>query len=123
MGTAVVVLGLIVSALPGVNKAAFMSWHTWNPLASSAPPRDLSYVWDQSYKPLHWRGKPTAVLNVWAPHATYWKVATLENFSHGAWTASSYPITTGAFSRPRRIGHRAAARRFRPTRLIPVNTP
>lgn len=98
VGTAVVVLGLIVSALPGVNKAAFMSWHTWDPLASSAPPRDLSYVWNQTYKPLHWRGKPTAVLNVWAAHPTYWKVATLETFSHGAWIESSYPITQGVAS-------------------------
>ena len=32
LGTAVVMLGLVVSALPGVNKAAFMSWHTWDPL-------------------------------------------------------------------------------------------
>ena len=72
-----------------------MSWHTWNPLASAAPPRDLSYVWNQTYKPLHWRGKPTAVLNVWASHPTYWKVATLETFSHGAWIESSYPITQG----------------------------
>ena len=38
VGTAVVVLGLVVSALPGVNKAAFMSWHTWNPLAAAAAP-------------------------------------------------------------------------------------
>ena len=95
LGTAVVLLGLVVSALPGVNKAAFMSWHTWNPLASTAAPRDLSYVWNQSYKPLHWKGKPTTVLDVWAQRPMYWKVGTLERFDNGAWSSHVFPITEG----------------------------
>jgi transglutaminase-like putative cysteine protease len=95
LGTAVVLLGLVVSALPGVNKAAFMSWHTWDPLASTAAPRDLSYVWNQSYKPLHWKGKPTDVLDVWAQRPMYWKVGTLERFDNGAWSSHVFPITEG----------------------------
>ena len=95
LGTAVVMLGLVVSALPGVNKAAFMSWHTWDPLASTAAPRDLSYVWNQSYKPLHWHGKPTTVLDVWAQRPMYWKVGTLERFNNGAWSSHVFPTTEG----------------------------
>ncbi len=86
LGTAVVVLGLVVASLPGINKGAFMSWHTWDPLAATAAPRSLSYVWDQSYAPLHWHGKPTPVLNVWSSKPGYWKLATLETFDGEKWT-------------------------------------
>ncbi len=95
LGTAVVVLGLVVSALPGVNKGAFIGWHEWDPLASAVAPRSLSYVWNESYKPLHWHGKPTTVLNVWAQKPSYWKLGTLETFKEGRWTENTYPITNG----------------------------
>ena len=97
LGTAVVVLGLVVSALPGVHKGAFLGWHSWDPLASSAPPRSLAYVWDQSYAPLHWRGKPTAVLNVWSPKPLYWKVGTLDTFdlTTNSWVETPWPLKEG----------------------------
>jgi protein-glutamine gamma-glutamyltransferase len=93
VGTAVVAAALIVSALPGVNKAAFLNWHSWNPLAKAGPQVGVSYVWNQTYAPLHWPKKETTVLEVWAPHPMYWRVATLDLFNGTRWVERQQPIT------------------------------
>ncbi len=98
LGAAVVVLGVTLSALPGVAKGAFLGWHTWNPLAAEAKPRSLSYVWNQTYAPLHWKGKPTEVLAVWSKRPMYWRVATLEDWTGTAWAGGANPLVTSGDS-------------------------
>jgi transglutaminase superfamily protein/transglutaminase TgpA-like protein len=93
VGTAVVAAALIVSALPGVNKGAFLNWHDWNPLAQTGPQVGVNYVWDQTYAPLHWPKKTTTVLEVWAPRPMYWRVATLEVFKRDRWVLQEQPLS------------------------------
>jgi hypothetical protein len=93
VGTAVVAAALIVSALPGVNKGAFLAWHDWNPLAQAGPQVGVNYVWNQTYAPLHWPKRKTTVLEVWAPRPMYWRVATLEVFQRDRWVLREQPLS------------------------------
>jgi Transglutaminase-like superfamily/TgpA N-terminal domain len=93
LGAVVVGAALLVSAVPGVSKAAFLNWHNWDPLSPPGRVVSVNYVWNESYQPLVWRGKVTPVLDVWSPSPEYWRVATLETFLSGRWIMSEQPLT------------------------------
>jgi Transglutaminase-like superfamily len=87
-GLALVATAFVVAALPGVTKPAFLDWHSWNPLARAEPQVSVSYVWNQTYQPLHWPKQITTVFYVFSPKPRYWPVARLEEFQNGAWRSS-----------------------------------
>jgi transglutaminase-like putative cysteine protease len=93
VGTVVVAAALVVAALPGVVKQPFLNWHTWNPLAKPGPQVSVAYVWNQTYKPLHWPKKVTTMFEVWAPKPTYWPVARLDTFRNDRWVLDERPIS------------------------------
>jgi len=86
LGAAAVVAGLVVGGAPGVSKDAFLGWQRWNPLAKADPRVGVQYVWDQTYKPLHWPKKKTVVMEV-NSHGVplYWKAAVLTVFAGDHW--------------------------------------
>ena len=91
VGMAMVATAFVVAALPGVTKPAFLDWHSWNPLAKTQPQLSVSYVWNQSYKPLHWPKQQTTVFFVWSTQPHYWPVARLETFRDGSWRDTARP--------------------------------
>jgi transglutaminase-like putative cysteine protease len=96
LGALAIGTGLVLSSAPGVSKAAFLNWETWNPLASDQPRVSVGYVWDQSYKPLRWPKTRTVVLEVRSPRPLYWKVAVLDDFVNDHW--QSRPVVEQAFT-------------------------
>jgi transglutaminase-like putative cysteine protease len=92
LGAAAVIAGLIVGGAPGVSKDAFLGWQRWNPLAKSDKRVNVQYVWDQTYKPLHWPRKKTVVMEVHSPLPLYWKAAVLTAFNHDRWTMGGESI-------------------------------
>jgi len=88
LGTLAVVGAVIVGEAPGVSKAAFLNWQSWNPLADAAPRVSVGYVWNQNYGPLHWPKKTTQVFQVTTPRPLYWKAATLNDFVDDHWSSS-----------------------------------
>ena len=97
LGTLAVVGAVIVGEAPGVSKAAFLNWQSWNPLADAAPRVSVGYVWNQDYGPLHWPKKTTQVFQVTTPRPLYWKAATLNEFVDDHWSSS--PIVERFFRR------------------------
>jgi protein-glutamine gamma-glutamyltransferase len=85
LGAAAVVAGLVVGGAPGVSKDAFLTWQRWNPLAKPARRVNVQYVWDQTYKPLHWPKKKTVVMEVKSGVPLYWKAGVLTVFNHDHW--------------------------------------
>jgi transglutaminase-like putative cysteine protease len=107
LGVAAVVAGLVVGGAPGVSKDAFLGWQKWNPLAKPVKRVNVQYVWDQTYKPLHWPKKKTVVMEVHSPVPLYWKAAVLTVFDHDHWSqggaGGSIPLASqqgGAFTMP-----------------------
>ena len=96
VGMAMVAIAFVVAALPGVTKPAFLDWHSWNPLAKTQPQLSVSYVWNQSYQPLHWPKQQTTVFFVWSPQPHYWPVARLETFRDGSWRDTARPADAPA---------------------------
>jgi transglutaminase-like putative cysteine protease len=94
LGVGAVVAGLVVGGAPGVSKDAFLGWQKWDPLAKPAKRVNVQYVWDQTYKPLHWPKKKTVVMEVNSPIPLYWKATVLTTFSDDRWTegGESIPI-------------------------------
>ncbi|MGN6379068.1 MAG: transglutaminase TgpA family protein [Gaiellales bacterium] len=91
VGTAVVAGALVVAALPGVAKQPFLNWHSWNPLANTGPQVSVSYVWNQTYAPLHWPKKQTVMFEAWAPRPMYWTVGRLDTFQSTRWVMDERP--------------------------------
>jgi transglutaminase-like putative cysteine protease len=85
LGVAAVLAGLVVGGAPGVSKDAFLGWRGWNPLHKNQPSVNVQYMWDQSYKPLHWPKKKTVVMEVNSRFPLYWKAAVLTDFSDDHW--------------------------------------
>ena len=69
-----------------MSKDAFLGWQKWDPLAKPAKQVNVQYVWDQTYKPLHWPKKKTVVMEVNSPIPLYWKATVLTTFSDDRWT-------------------------------------
>ena len=86
LGVGAVVAGLVVGGAPGVSKDAFLGWQKWDPLAKQSPRVNVQYVWDQTYKPLHWPKKKTVVMEVHSPIPLYWKATVLTAFNDDRWT-------------------------------------
>jgi transglutaminase-like putative cysteine protease len=86
LGVTAVVAGLVVGGAPGVSKDAFLGWQKWDPLAKPVPSVNVQYVWDQTYKPLHWPKKRTVVMEVNSPVPLYWKAAELTVFAEDHWS-------------------------------------
>ena len=85
LGAAAVIAGLVVGGAPGVSKDAFLGWQRWNPLAKPDRRVNVQYIWDQTYKPLHWPKKKTVVMEVKSGVPLYWKAAVLTVFNHDHW--------------------------------------
>jgi transglutaminase-like putative cysteine protease len=107
LGVAAVVAGLVVGGAPGVSKDAFLGWQRWNPLAKPVKRVNVQYVWDQTYKPLHWPKKKTVVMEVHSPIPLYWKAAVLTVFDNDHWSqggaGGSIPLASqqgGSFTIP-----------------------
>jgi transglutaminase-like putative cysteine protease len=86
LGVTAVVAGLVVGGAPGVSKGAFLGWQNWDPLAKPVPRVNVQYVWDQTYKPLHWPKKKTVVMEVRSPVPRYWKATELTVFAEDHWS-------------------------------------
>jgi protein-glutamine gamma-glutamyltransferase len=84
---AVVVMGaLFASSSPALAKRAFLDWQHWDLYTKPAKPVDVAYVWDSSYRPLTFRGKPTTVFRVEAgPQPHYWRSSVLNTVEGGRW--------------------------------------
>jgi transglutaminase-like putative cysteine protease len=95
-----------VGGAPGVSKDAFLGWQQWNPLAKPDQRVNVQYVWDQTYKPLHWPKKKTVVMEVHSPIPLYWKAAVLTVFANNHWSqggGGSIPLVSqegGSFTIP-----------------------
>jgi protein-glutamine gamma-glutamyltransferase len=106
LGVAAVIAGLVVGGAPGVSKDAFLGWQKWNPLAKTDKRVNVQYVWDQTYKPLHWPKKKTVVMEVHSPVPLYWKATTLTVFANDRWQqgrSESIPLASqvgGSFTIP-----------------------
>lgn len=85
LSVAVVFAGLVVGTAPGVTKNAFLSWQSWNPLAQDGPLVNVNFMWDQTYRTLHWPKKRTQVLRIDSKKEMYWKAATLDTFLIDHW--------------------------------------
>jgi transglutaminase-like putative cysteine protease len=96
LGVGAVVAGLIVGGAPGVSKDAFLGWQKWDPLAKPAKRVNVQYVWDQTYKPLHWPKKKTVVMEVNSPVPLYWKATVLTTFADDRWTEGGGTIPLGS---------------------------
>ena len=92
LGVGAVVAGLVVGGAPGVSKEAFLGWQKWDPLAKPAKRVNVQYVWDQTYKPLHWPKKRTVVMEVNSPIPLYWKATVLTTFADDRWTEGGESI-------------------------------
>ena len=88
LGTLAVVGAVIVGEAPGVSKAAFLNWQSWNPLADAAPRVSVGYVWNQNYAPLRWPKKTTQVFTVTTTRPLYWKAEVLNDFVDDHWSSS-----------------------------------
>jgi transglutaminase-like putative cysteine protease len=86
LGATAVIAGLVVGGAPGVSKQAFLGWQQWDPLAKPDKLVNVQYVWDQTYKPLHWPKKRTVVMEVHSPVPLYWKATVLTAFNDDHWT-------------------------------------
>jgi protein-glutamine gamma-glutamyltransferase len=86
LGATAVIAGLVVGGAPGVSKDAFLGWQKWDPLAKPDPSVNVQYVWDQTYKPLHWPKKKTVVMEVHSPVPLYWKATQLTVFQNNHWS-------------------------------------
>jgi hypothetical protein len=91
LGALAIGTGLVLASAPGVSKAAFLDWETWNPLASNTKQVSVGYVWDQTYQPLKWPKKRTVVLEVRSPRPLYWKASVLDDFVNDHWQARPVP--------------------------------
>jgi transglutaminase-like putative cysteine protease len=89
LSVAIVIAGLVVGTAPGVTKSAFLEWQSWNPLAHAGPLVNVDFMWNQTYAPLHWPKKRTAVIEVTSPTPMYWKAATLSTFLIDHWQFSN----------------------------------
>ena len=92
LGVAAVLAGLVVGGAPGVSKDAFLGWQRWNPLAKPVPRVNVQYVWDQTYKPLHWPKKRTVVMEVTSGVPLYWKAGVLTIFNDDHWAEADQAI-------------------------------
>jgi transglutaminase-like putative cysteine protease len=92
LGATAVVAGLVVGGAPGVTKEAFLGWQQWNPLAKPDRQVNVQYVWDQTYRPLHWPKKKTVVMEVHSPVPLYWKAAVLTVFTKDHWAQGGESI-------------------------------
>jgi transglutaminase-like putative cysteine protease len=85
-GTLIVTGALIASGSPALAKRAFLDWQHWDLYTKPAKPIDVAYVWDSSYRPLNFRGKPTTVFRVKAgPEPHYWRSSVLNTVEDGKW--------------------------------------
>jgi transglutaminase-like putative cysteine protease len=85
-GAVVVVGALFAASSPALAKRAFLDWQHWDLYTKPAKPVDVAYVWDSSYRPLTFRGKPTTVFRVEAgPQPHYWRSSVLNTVEDGRW--------------------------------------
>jgi transglutaminase-like putative cysteine protease len=112
LGVGAVVAGLIVGGAPGVSKDAFLGWQKWDPLAKPAKRVNVQYVWDQTYKPLHWPKKKTVVMEVNSPIPLYWKATVLTTFADDRWTEGGGTIP---------LGNQVGGSYLMPPGLLPAN--
>jgi transglutaminase-like putative cysteine protease len=85
-GTLIVVGALAASNSPALAKRAFLDWQRWDLYTKPAKPVDVAYVWDSSYQPLNFQGKPTTVFRVKAgPQPHYWRSSVLNTVENGKW--------------------------------------
>jgi transglutaminase-like putative cysteine protease len=84
--TLIVTGALIASGSPALAKRAFLDWQHWDLYTKPAKPVDVAYVWDSSYRPLNFQGKPTTVFRVKAgPEPHYWRSSVLNTVNDGRW--------------------------------------
>src|SRR5262245_13383140 len=91
-GALIVTGALIASGSPALAKHAFLDWQHWDLYTKPAKPVDVAYVWDSSYRPLNFRGKPTTVFRVKAgPQPHYWRSSVLNAVEDGRWFEELFP--------------------------------
>ena len=66
---------------------ALVDYRAW--AGGAAHPRADSFVWNQTYGPLHWPRRGRVVLTVQARAGDYWKAENLDTFNGTAWTGGA----------------------------------
>jgi transglutaminase-like putative cysteine protease len=88
---AVIAAALLVAAAVGASTSAavakpeFVRWQNWDFYDKPAKPVGVGYVWDATYRPLHWPKEKTTVLKVRSKRSLYWRATTLDTFDRDHW--------------------------------------
>jgi len=97
IAAATVLAGVVVGSAPGVAKGAFFDWRHWNPLAGNGPRLNVSYVWDETFGPLHFPKNPTTMFTVSSIDPHYWKAGVLTEFNCCTHAQQLNSVSTPAF--------------------------
>jgi transglutaminase-like putative cysteine protease len=79
-------------ALAGLSPGAgHVDWRGWDPFAGRGT-GDVRFLWDATYDGIDFPVRPTVMLRIRAPaRAEYWRLSTLETFTHDRWLEHLYP--------------------------------
>jgi hypothetical protein len=100
-GTALVVLGLIVSSWGSVAKGQFLDWQNWELPTKQGKRLSVEYIWKSNYDGIHFPKKRTRVFTVRAPdRSVYWRATTLDAFVDDAWTEDLIRASSVVFGNP-----------------------
>jgi protein-glutamine gamma-glutamyltransferase len=93
--TALVVLGAAwASAATTIAREAALDWETWDLHGVSARATSVRFLWNSNYDGISFPPTRTVVLNVTGPeNATYWRTATLDDFTDDLWIENPFVIT------------------------------
>src|SRR6266545_2364708 len=101
VGTALVVLALIVSSSGSVARGQFIGWQNWDLYTKPAKRVSVEYVWRSNYDGVRFPKKRTRVFTVRAPdRSVYWRATTLDAFRDGLWDEDLVPASPIAFTNP-----------------------
>ncbi len=99
VGTALVVLALIVSSSGSVARGQFIGWQNWDLYTKPAKRVSVEYVWRSNYDGVRFPKKRTRVFTVRAPdRSVYWRATTLDAFTHDLWDEDLVGASTIGFT-------------------------
>jgi len=98
-GSGLVILALIFSSSGAVAKSQFLDWQNWNLSTKAGKRVGVEYVWKSNYDGIRFPRKRTQVFTVRAPaRSVYWRVTTLDSFSHDVWDEDLFSLFTAVNS-------------------------
>ncbi len=101
VGTALVVVALIVSSSGAVAKGQFLDWQSWDVSTKAGKRVTVEYVWRANYNGIQWPKKRTRVFTVAAERrSTYWRATTLDAFVNDHWDEDLVSISSTVLPSP-----------------------